>query len=168
MIISDKLLSELVCLEQEIHFIAKNTSMTEMQLENFLRNLERRRYNILNEVKLYNKTVQYENEKIKTISDEYKAEVKDNVIKIYIPEPMPSYKNIKTHTHKNILLNIADKTKPFANMFDSEIFVYIKIVDNIKGWDIDNRFIKPIADALILSGVIQDDNINKLFYCVKR
>lgn len=168
MIISDKLLNELVSLEQEIHSVAKSTNMTEIQLEGFLRNLERRRYNILNEIKLYNKTVFYENEKIKTISDKYTAEIIDNVIKIYIPEPMPSYKNVKTHTHKNILLNIAEKTKPFANMFDSEIFIYIKIFDNIQGWDIDNRFIKPITDALILSGVIQDDNINKVFYCVKR
>ena len=39
--------------------------------------------------------------------------------------------------------------------------------DNIKNWDIDNKFIKVIPDALILSGVIKDDNIDKCFYCVK-
>ena len=34
-------------------------------------------------------------------------------------------------------------------------------------WDVDNKFIKPIADALILSKVIQDDNMTKMSYCVK-
>ena len=32
---------------------------------------------------------------------------------------------------------------------------------------IDNRYIKPIADALILSKVIQDDNMTKMMYCAK-
>lgn len=47
-------------------------------------------------------------------------------------------------------------------------FLYIlKCSTKYFGWDIDNKTIKPIADALILSNVIQDDNINKMFYCVK-
>ena len=41
---------------------------------------------------------------------------------------------------------------------------YIEI---IYGWDIDNKCIKPIADALTSSKVITDDNIDKMFYCVK-
>lgn len=167
MIISDKLLTELVSLEENIHSIVQNKNINDIQLEAFLRNLEKRRYNILTQIKLYNKTVEYSTERIKNISDEYKAEAKDNILKIYIPEPMPSYKNLKTHAFKNILLNIAEITKPYSNMFDEKIFIYIKIFDNIKGWDIDNKFIKPISDALILSGVIQDDNIDKMFYIVK-
>lgn len=168
MIISDKLLNELVSLEENIHLLVENNkNINDIQLEAFLRNLEKRRYNILTQIKLYNKTVEYKTERIKNISDEYKAEVKDNILKIYIPEPMPSYKNLKTHAFKNILLNIAEITKPYANMFTEGVFIYIKIFDNIKGWDIDNKFIKPISDALISSGVIQDDNIDKMFYCVK-
>lgn len=168
MIISDKLLNELVSLEENIHLIVENNkNINDLQLEAFLRNLEKRRYNILTQIKLYNKTVEYKTEKIKNISDEYKAEAKDNILKIYIPEPMPSYKNLKTHAFKNILLNIAEITKPYSNMFTEGIFIYIKIFDNIKGWDIDNKAIKPISDALISSGVIQDDNIDKMFYCVK-
>lgn len=168
MIISDKLLNELVSLDENIQFIIDNNkNVNNIQLEGFLRNLEKRRYNILTQIKLYNKTVEYKTERIKNISDEYKAEVKDNILKIYIPEPMPSYKNLKTHAFKNILLNIAEITKPYANMFTERVFIYIKIFDNIKGWDIDNKSIKPISDALISSGVIQDDNIDKMFYCVK-
>lgn len=168
MIISDKLLNELVSLEENIHLLVENNkNINDIQLEAFLRNLEKRRYNILTQIKLYNKTVEYKTERIKNISDEYKAEVKGNILKIYIPELMPSYKNLKTHAFKNILLNIAEITKPYVNMFTETVFIYIKIFDNIKGWDIDNKSIKPISDALISSGVIQDDNIDKMFYCVK-
>ena len=167
MIISDKLLNELVGLEENIQSIIDNKNINNLQLEAFLRNLEKRRYNILSQIKLYNKTVEYRTERIQNISDEYKAEVSDDVLKIYIPEPMPSYKNLKTHAFKNILLNTAEITKPYTNLFKNKVLICIKIFDNIKGWDIDNKFIKPISDALILSGVIQDDNIDKMFYCVK-
>ena len=167
MIISDKLLNELVGLEENIQSIIDNKNINNLQLEAFLRNLEKRRYNILSQIKLYNKTVEYRTERIQNISDEYKAKVSDDVLKIYIPEPMPSYKNLKTHAFKNILLNTAEITKPYTNLFKNKVLICIKIFDNIKGWDIDNKFIKPISDALILSGVIQDDNIDKMFYCVK-
>lgn len=168
MIISDKLLNELVSLEENIQLIIDNNkNINNLQLEAFLRNLEKRRYNILTQIKLYNKTVEYKTERIQNISDEYKAEVSGDMLKIYIPEPMPSYKNLKTHAFKNILLNTAEITKPYTNLFKNKVLICIKIFDNIKGWDIDNKFIKPISDALILSGVIQDDNIDKMFYCVK-
>ena len=77
---------------------------------------------------------------------------------------MPSYRNLKTHAYKNILLNITEVTKPYQNMFSEKVFVYIKIFDNIKGWDIDNKFIKPIFDSLIANNIIEDDNIEKMFY----
>ena len=142
-------------------------SLTDLQLENFLRNFEKTRYTILNEIKLYNKNVEFEYEKIKDIDSEYTAELKDNILKIYVPEVMPSFKNIKTHTHKRVLLNVAEVTKPFANQFGNEVFIYIKVYDKLLGWDIDNKYIKPIADALIMSNVIQDDNMTKMFYCAK-
>lgn len=168
MILSDKVLNEFINLNENINLVIQNkNNILDTQLESFLRNLEKRRYNILAQINLYNKTVDYSAEKIKNISDEYKAEFQNDILKIYIPEVMPTYKNLKTHAYKNILLNIAEITKLYANLFNETIFLYIKIFDNIKGWDVDNKFIKPISDALILSGVIKDDNIEKMFYCVK-
>lgn len=164
MILSDKLYNELLNLGKDIEKITKLKSINDMQMETFLRNLEKRRYNILSEVKLYNNTVEYKTDKIKNISYEYKAEVIDNTLKIYIPEPMPSYRNLKTHAYKNILLNITEVTKPYQNMSNEKVFVYIKIFDNIKGWDIDNKYIKPIFDSLISNKIIEDDNIEKMFY----
>ena len=52
-------------------------------------------------------------------------------------------------------------------VFENEVFIYIKIFDKLLGWDIDNKYIKPIADALILSNVIQDDNMTKMCYAAK-
>ena len=167
MIINEKIKKELRTLEKNTNSILQSASLTDFQIENFLRNLEKARYNILAEIKLYNKNVEFEYEKIKTIDSEYKAMLEDNILKIYVPEVMPSYKNLKTHTHKRILLNIAEITKQFAGLFDNEVFIYIKVFDKILGWDIDNKLIKPIADALILSNVIKDDNMTKMFYCAK-
>ena len=166
MIISDKLYQELLNLEADIQKIAKSKNANDLQMESFLRNLEKRRYNILNEIKLYNNTVEYKTDKIKNISDEYMTKVLDNILKIHIPEPMPTYRNLKTHTYKNILLNLKEVTKPYSNMFQDKVFVLIKIFDNIRGWDVDNKFIKPIFDSLVLNEVIKDDNIDKMFYCV--
>ena len=167
MIINEKIKKELRTLEKSTNSILQSASLTDFQIENFLRNLEKARYNILAEIKLYNKNVEFEYEKIKTIDSEYKAMLEDNILKIYVPEVMPSYKNLKTHTHKRILLNIAEITKQFTGLFDNEVFIYIKVFDKILGWDIDNKLIKPIADALILSNVIKDDNMTKMFYCAK-
>ena len=167
MIINEKLRKELTALEKSTNSILGNVGLTDFQIENYLHILEKSRYNILAEIKLYNRNTDFEYEKINTIDSEYKAELTDNVLKIYVPEVMPSYKNIKTHTHKRILLNIAEVTKQYANLFDSEVFIYIRVFDKILGWDIDNKFIKPVADALILSNVIKDDNMTKMFYCAK-
>lgn len=167
MIINENLQKNLLSLKQNVDLIVTNNSLTDLQIENFLRNFEKTRYNILSEIKLYNRNVEFEYEKIKTIDNEYKAELIDNVLKIYVPEVMPSYKNLKTHTHKRILLNIAEITKQYEGQFDNEVCIYIKLFDKILGWDVDNKFIKPIADALILSKVIQDDNMSKMSYCVK-
>ena len=167
MIINDNLEKNLLSLKQNLDLIVKNNSLTDLQIENFLRNFEKTRYNILNEIKIYNKMQEFEYEKIKTVDNEYKAELKDDILKIYIPEVLPSYKNMKTHTHKRILLNVAEITKPYANQFGNEVFIYIKVFDKLLGWDIDNKYIKPVADALIMSKVIQDDNLTKMFYCAK-
>ena len=167
MIINEKLQKNLLNLKQTLDFIVDHNSLTDLQIENFLRNFEKTRYNILSEIKLYNKNVEFEYEKIRTIDNEYKAEFKNNVLKIYVPEVMPSFKNLKTHTHKRILLNIAEITKQFEGLFENQVCIYIKVFDNFIGWDIDNKFVKPISDALILSNVITDDNISKMFYCAK-
>lgn len=167
MVIREEFLEELIELEKEINKVVNCNSLTEIQLENFLKEFEKRRFKILNEIKKYNEVVDSVEDKIHFIDNEYKAEVIDNVLKIYIPETMPKYKNTKTHTYKRILLNVAEVSKTFKGMFEDGAFIYINVFDNQKNWDIDNKNIKPIPDGLLLSGVIVDDSIDKMFYCVK-
>ena len=168
MIISTKLKKDFFNLQESIKLIIDKDNLIDIQLESFLRNFEKARYNLLAEIKLYNNNQEYEREKIKTIDNEYKAEFSNNILKIYVPETLPSYKNLKTHTHKRILLNVAEITKQYNNLFtNDDVFIYIKVFDKILGWDIDNKYIKPISDALVLSNVIKDDNLSKMFYSVK-
>lgn len=167
MIINEKINKQLKVLNNQIENTIKSNSLTDTQVESFLLNFEKVRYNLLSEIKEYNRNVDFEYEKIKTIDDNYTAELNDNILKLYIPEILPSFKNLKTHTYKRILLNVAEITKKFKGLFPNEVFIYIKVCDNIRGWDIDNKYVKPIADALIISGVIEDDNISKMFYCCK-
>lgn len=164
MIINEKLKKDFWDLNQYLELTIKNNSLTDIQLENFLKNFEKIRYNILSEIKIYNNNTTFQHEKIKNINDEYKCELKNNVLKIYIPEVLPSFKNLKTHTHKRILLNILECTKKYSNLFNDEVFIYIKIFDKILGWDVDNKYIKPVADALVLNKVIEDDNMTKMSY----
>ena len=167
MIISEKINKQLESFNNQIENVINSNSLTDIQIENFLINFDKVRYNLLSEIKEYNRNVEFEYEKIKTIDDNYTAELNDNILKLYIPEILPSFKNLKTHTYKRILLNVAEITKKFKGLFPNEVFIYIKVCDNIRGWDIDNKYVKPIADALIISGVIEDDNISKMFYCCK-
>lgn len=81
MIINNNLQKNLVNLKQNIDLLIESNSLTDLQIENFLRNFEKTRYNILNEIKIYNKNVEFEYEKIKTIDNDYKAEFTDNILK---------------------------------------------------------------------------------------
>ena len=54
MIINEKIRKELFSLEEISNSVLQNHSLTDLQIENFLRNIEKARYNILSEIKLYN------------------------------------------------------------------------------------------------------------------
>jgi len=167
MLLTNKFKKELLALNNEINFILKSNIITNYRLENFLKQFEKSRYVILSEVNIYNKNVDFEAEKIPTIDDEYNAVLSNDVLKIRVPETLPSYKNIKSHTYKRIAINVARITQKYKGLFKNQVFVYIKVFDSITNWDIDNRSIKPISDGLVFSGVITDDNYQKMFYCIK-
>ena len=155
-------------LRDETEFIINNQEIVENKhVENYLRSFERIRNNLFNKIKLSNKYEVNEQDKITYLNDRYSATVENDVLKIYIPEVIPKYKNINNYAYKNIMLNVMDKTKEYKDLFNKElVFVFIKVVENQKNIDIDNKFIKPIVDGLVLSKVIADDNINNMFYGV--
>lgn len=163
-----EILTELEDLRDETEFIINNEEIVESKhVENYLRSLERIRYNIFNKIKLREKYEVNEQDKINYLNNRYKATVENDILKIYIPEVIPKYKNINNYAYKNIMLNVMEKTKEYKDLFNNQlVFVFIKVVENQKNIDIDNKFIKPIVDGLVLSKVIADDNIANMFYGV--
>ena len=163
-----EILTELEDLRDETEFIINNQEIVENKhIENYLRSFERIRNNLFNKIKLSNKYEVNEQDKITYLNDRYSATVENDILKIYIPEVIPKYKNINNYAYKNIMINVMDKTKEYKDLFNKElVFAFIKVVENQKNIDIDNKFIKPIVDGLVLSKVIADDNINNMFYGV--
>lgn len=163
-----EILEELEDLRDKTEFIINNEEIIESKhVENYLRSLERIRYNIFNKIKLREKYEINEQDKINYLNNRYKATVENNILKIHIPEVIPKYKNINNYAYKNIMLNVMEKTKEYKDLFNNQlVFVFIKVVENQKNIDIDNKFIKPIVDGLVLSKVIADDNIANMFYGV--
>ncbi len=166
--LTNKFEEELYDLRKQIDFLINNKNIVnEKNISNFLYSLEKHRFNILDEVRILNSG--NVNVFIESINTDYQVDY-HKTFKIYIPEVLPKYKNIGNYTYKNILLNVANVTKKYKNLFkNKQVCIYIEVFDNKKkeNWDIDNKTVKPIIDGLVISKVIEDDSINKMFYCVK-
>ncbi len=161
--IENELYNSLQSLNNSLNNLLKDSylSPTDSKLERFLYTLEKKRFEIYEQVRFLNNIAE-ENE-IHFIDNDYKATLKDNVLSLYIPEKLPNLKNRSSYAHKQIILNIAEITKPYERLFyDKFVIVVVKIFEKRKVWDVDNRTVKPIQDGLIHGGVIRDDN---LFNC---
>ena len=163
------IIKELEELKKLTDFMIDNKDITDKKdLEKFLLNFEKIRYEILSKIKLNNKIVEKDNAKINYINDSYKAFLKDGILKIYIPETLPKFKNISNFAYKNIMISTADAVKEYKGLFkDNLTFVLIIVHENQSDMDIDNKYVKPIIDGLVIQEVIQDDNINNMFYLVQ-
>ena len=159
---------ELEELKKDIEFMLRNKNlMEEKNISNFLFSLEKHRFNLLDEVRVANSN--NKEIEIKSINSQYKVDY-HKTFRIYIPEVLPKYKYIGNYTYKNILLNVANVTKDYKNLYkNKQVCILIEVFDDKKkeNWDIDNKTIKPIIDGLVASKVIEDDSISKMFYCVK-
>ena len=168
MLIPNELYNSLQGLSKSLNNVLKSPylSPSDKSLENFLYSLEKRRFEIYEQVQFFNDTnPEYE---IHFINNDYKADFKDNVLSLYIPEKLPNLKNRSSYPHKQIILNIAEITKPYQKLFyDKFVIVVVKIFKKRKVWDVDNRTVKPIQDGLIHGGVIRDDNLFNCCYMVQ-
>lgn len=141
-------------------------SGTEKKLEIFLYNLEKIRFEIYEQVRYLNNNML--DDEIHFIDNDYKANLQDGVLSLYIPEKLPNLTNRSSYAHKQIIFNIAEITKQYDKLFfDKYVIVIIKIFEKRKVWDADNRTVKPIQDGLIHGGVIKDDNIFNCCYMVQ-
>lgn len=159
-------LSELETIKKQTDFMINNKEIIENKdIEKYLRSLEKIRYEMFNCIKLSNKEKTNEYEKINYINNSYKATLADGILKIHIPETLPKYKNISNYAYKNIMLSTAEAVKNYIGLFKGKLtFVVILVHEKQSNMDIDNKYIKPIIDALVMQNIIQDDNINNMFY----
>lgn len=144
--------------------LLKSYMLDDKVKENCLKNLEKLRYEVINSLELQNKYIETNND-IDIVNKHYKVKQRDGILQILIPEVLLKYKNISHPAYKNIMLNVAKVTKDYKNMFKEKLtFVIIVVHEKQKNMDIDNKFIKPIVDGLVMSKVIKDDNFSNMFY----
>ena len=160
------ILPELEKLKKQTDFIINNKEILENKdIEKYLRSLEEIRYEMFSKIKINNRNSINEDEKISYINNLYKATLVNDILKIHIPEALPKFKNISNYSYKNIMLNTAESVKEYKGLFkDNLTFVVIIVHEKQANMDIDNKYIKPVVDALVISNVIKDDNINNMFY----
>ncbi len=161
----DKFIEELEEFQKKIEFIINNKNViTSKNKERFLKDLEKTRINLFENVKANNK---YAKTKIDCLNNYYKAETNKEILKVFIPEVLPKYKNVSNYAYRNIMMNVAEICKNFNGMFNKNLtFVLIIIHEKQDNMDIDNKYVKPIIDGLVMAKVISDDNINNMFYSV--
>ncbi len=168
MLIPNELYNLLQKLNVSLNTVLKSPyiSGTEKKLEIFLYNLEKIRFEIYEQVRYLNNNI-LDNE-IHFIDNDYKANLQDGVLSLYIPEKLPNLTNRSSYAHKQIIFNIAEITKQYDKLFfDKYVIVIIKIFEKRKVWDADNRTVKPIQDGLIHGGIIKDDNIFNCCYMIQ-
>ena len=154
---------------KQTDFILNNKEIIENKdIEKYLRGLEKSRYELFNNIKLNNADKKVTEEKINYINNSYKSKLENDILKIHIPEVLPKYKNITNYAYKNILLSTAESVKEYRGLFKKNLtFVLIVVHENQSNMDIDNKYVKPIIDALVIQEIIQDDNITNMFYMVQ-
>ena len=139
------------------------------ELEKYFYKLEKTRMDMYDAVRQRNMWLEFMDDKgTEFIDYAYKAKVEDNILKIYIPEKIPSIKRGVNYIQKQITYNVSKVTNQYEGMFyDKFVMAIIKIYDDTKIWDTDNRNVKPIHDGLIAGKVIKDDNIYCTSYMVQ-
>ena len=139
------------------------------ELEKYFYKLEKTRMDMYDAVRQRNMWLEFMDDKgTEFIDYDYKAKVEDDILKIYIPEKIPSIKRGANYIQKQITYNVSKVTNQYEGMFyDKFVMVIIKIYDDTKIWDTDNRNVKPIHDGLIDGKVIKDDNIYCTCYMVQ-
>ena len=139
------------------------------ELEKYFYKLEKTRMEMYDAVRQRNMWLEFMDDKgTEFIDYAYKAKVEDDILKIYIPEKIPSIKRGVNYIQKQITYNVSKVTNQYEGMFyDKFVMAIIKIYDDTKIWDTDNRNVKPIHDGLIAGKVIKDDNIYCTSYMVQ-
>ena len=138
-------------------------------IEKYFYEFEKARTNMYEEAKQANLWLEFSDmEPVKYLNQDYKVELENNILKLHIPEKVPPIKRGFYYTQKHIIDNIANAVKKYKGIFyEKQVIVIIKIYDDVKIWDADNRNVKPIQDGLVHGKIIRDDNIYCASYMVQ-
>ena len=116
---NNKFIENLEALKEQIEKTLLNVNILDNDIkENFLRNLERIRYEIFDSIEMENRYSQKQD--IDFINKNYKVEEKEGILKITIPEVLPKYKNVSNPAYKNILLNVSNAVKDYKDLFNDK------------------------------------------------
>lgn len=97
--------------------------------------------------------------------DNVDVKYENNVIKVHVPDYMPLTGYLSSDAKNRWIGRINYAIQSLFNIPDWEkIFVYIIESAPGENWDIDNRNIKTIIDAVRYSRIVKDDNICYLAY----
>ncbi|MCI8965169.1 MAG: hypothetical protein HFJ43_02270, partial [Clostridia bacterium] len=115
------------------------------ELERYFYRLEKTRMDMYDTVKQRNLWREFDDaETIDFIDEEYRVKLEDGILKIYIPETLPKIKQGVKYVQKRIMSNISWTVRKYEKLFyDKCVMVIIKIYDDAKIWDVDNRNVKP-------------------------
>lgn len=166
----DEILKNIMNIEKiSEELLEKGQEVEDRELEKYFCKLERARMEMYDEVERRNGYLWFEEEKqTESINNEYTAIVKNGILKIHIPEKIPPIKQGLNYVQKRIAYNISRIVRGCEGLFFNEyVMIIVKIYDNGKIWDVDNRNVKPIHDGLVHGQVIRDDNIYCSCYMVQ-
>ena len=118
------------------------------ELERYFCKLEKERMDMYDAVMQENLWKDFMGDEVTDFIDyDYKAKLEDDILKIHIPEKIPPIKKGASYTQKRITSNIARMTRKYEGLFyDKFTMTIIKIYDDGKIWDAENRNVKPIQD----------------------
>lgn len=106
-------------------------------------------FDITEDVELIETTVTYDNE----------------IIKIRIHDYLPPISAVSTHIKNRWIKSITTAITSLTNIkIHQKTMVYIVVSAPSKRWDIDNRHINLIINAVKYSRIIKDDNISYLAF----
>lgn len=116
------------------NFLRNNRRNENEELEKFFCKFEQIRSDLYSKLRTINGFREFgAGEPINNIIYEYKAEVKNNILKIYIPERIPKINKWMNYIQKEIMFNVSRVAEKYKGLFyDKSVLVIVKIYDNIR------------------------------------
>ena len=113
--------------------LQEKEEIKEDELERYFYKFEKIRMDMYDDVRQTNLWLDFMDvEGIEIIDSQYKSRLEDNILKIHIPEKVPSIKRGANYIQKQITYNVAKVVKQYEGLFyDNSVIAIIKIFDEV-------------------------------------